>query len=358
MGWVVAAFAVAACGATLSGCGTTPTPPIAAVDAAPPCQGIDLSQDPANCGVCGHDCQGGTCASGRCQPLQLVAERLTNRFVIDEANVYFVSSDPLHVSSLRAVPKGGGAPKTLISPVTCVGALTAAHGAVYFITNSCDSSLSANWLHKALGSGVGQQWEVPAPGYTFQIGAGGSDTQEAVYCDSGWDNTVRAISSDGTTLAAQVFQGSFWAVDAGALYSLKGGRFVRQPLPNGKPVVLTTLAATDAGSVATVRQVAVQAGVLAWLADDDPSSASASLYSVPAGGADAAPVELATNIVDATSLATDGVSVYVATRASLLRVPLAGGTPTVIATESVDAVAVDETSVYWSTSGAITATSM
>src|SRR5579884_2376528 len=33
---------------------------------------IDEQNDSHNCGGCGHDCQGGTCTTGRCQPVVLV----------------------------------------------------------------------------------------------------------------------------------------------------------------------------------------------------------------------------------------------------------------------------------------------
>jgi hypothetical protein len=32
---------------------------------------VDASSDVANCGSCGHDCQGGGCLAGRCQPVTL-----------------------------------------------------------------------------------------------------------------------------------------------------------------------------------------------------------------------------------------------------------------------------------------------
>src|SRR6476659_4574484 len=38
-----------------------------------PCS-ADLGHDPANCGRCGHDCLGGGCDAGGCEPVVLVAE--------------------------------------------------------------------------------------------------------------------------------------------------------------------------------------------------------------------------------------------------------------------------------------------
>jgi hypothetical protein len=38
---------------------------------APPCAGANLDEDAKNCGACGHDCLGGACAAGHCQPVML-----------------------------------------------------------------------------------------------------------------------------------------------------------------------------------------------------------------------------------------------------------------------------------------------
>jgi hypothetical protein len=35
--------------------------------------GANLENDPGNCGSCGHDCLGGTCSSGQCQPVTLIS---------------------------------------------------------------------------------------------------------------------------------------------------------------------------------------------------------------------------------------------------------------------------------------------
>lgn len=40
----------------------------ASVDA---CEGVDLDNDPKNCGTCGHDCLGGECATATCLPVTI-----------------------------------------------------------------------------------------------------------------------------------------------------------------------------------------------------------------------------------------------------------------------------------------------
>src|SRR5262245_13850699 len=34
-----------------------------------PCEGVDVANDPENCGVCGRSCVGGTCSAGECSPV-------------------------------------------------------------------------------------------------------------------------------------------------------------------------------------------------------------------------------------------------------------------------------------------------
>jgi len=49
-----------------------------------------MSSDPANCGVCGHDCQGGECVDGACQPVVMRNNYYGSEFVIDGTSLYYV----------------------------------------------------------------------------------------------------------------------------------------------------------------------------------------------------------------------------------------------------------------------------
>src|SRR5262245_57850836 len=48
-------------------------------DSGPPCGGADLATDAKNCGRCKHDCLGGACKLGKCQPVQIAAGDQTPR---------------------------------------------------------------------------------------------------------------------------------------------------------------------------------------------------------------------------------------------------------------------------------------
>src|SRR5262249_11527941 len=69
---------------------------------APSCD--DTQVDPKNCGVCGHDCQGGLCQFGFCRPVTLSdAPFGAYAIAVDETAVYW--TDQFHV---HLTPKAGG----------------------------------------------------------------------------------------------------------------------------------------------------------------------------------------------------------------------------------------------------------
>jgi hypothetical protein len=73
----------------------------------------DLDRDPANCGSCGHDCQGGGCASGNCQPTVFVAnEPGVVGVAVVGADIMWTRPGP---GLVRAMAAAGGTPRTILS---------------------------------------------------------------------------------------------------------------------------------------------------------------------------------------------------------------------------------------------------
>ena len=74
-----------------------------------------LANDSHNCGSCGHDCLGGACASGVCQPMVIAASQTAVwGIAVDADNVYFSRT----FGSIRGIarqPLAGGAPITIYS---------------------------------------------------------------------------------------------------------------------------------------------------------------------------------------------------------------------------------------------------
>jgi len=63
--------------------------------------------DPFNCGVCGHDCLGGACTGGKCQPVILVNEVGSPAAIaVDATHVYWTNNAS---GDVRRVPIAGGA---------------------------------------------------------------------------------------------------------------------------------------------------------------------------------------------------------------------------------------------------------
>jgi hypothetical protein len=70
----------------------------------------DLSTSSTSCGACGHDCHGGDCKMGVCQPAPLAPqEGHPTALAIDATNVYWLSE----WGFVRSCPKKGGTPTTL-----------------------------------------------------------------------------------------------------------------------------------------------------------------------------------------------------------------------------------------------------
>lgn len=81
-------------GSVLTGDAGSP-PNDGAVEAGLACAStIDVSRDPKNCGVCGHDCLGGECRRGQCQPTAIAKDiRSPNGLAMTSAGLYIGSDE-------------------------------------------------------------------------------------------------------------------------------------------------------------------------------------------------------------------------------------------------------------------------
>jgi hypothetical protein len=92
----------------------TPPPEGGSPEAASTCGGADLSNDPKNCGTCGHDCLGGTCGpmvdggASVCQPVPIAAAQPIGPWgiALSAGNVYWSNSVTNQI--LTAAKDGGG----------------------------------------------------------------------------------------------------------------------------------------------------------------------------------------------------------------------------------------------------------
>jgi hypothetical protein len=101
--------------------GSSPTD-AATSDGSNLCPDVDASSDPKNCGACGHDCLGGACTSGKCQPLKLASNAFaTYALAVDSTNLYFSDIDngaiytlPKNAATLTTATKIADTPDNLI----------------------------------------------------------------------------------------------------------------------------------------------------------------------------------------------------------------------------------------------------
>lgn len=106
----------------------------------------DLSTDPLNCGVCGHDCLGGGCTAGLCQPVEL------GKFEPKPGSSWWVAADDQSIfvvqssmaptessSTLFRVPKAGGAVLKLAEFPRIVAGMALTSDAVILATDAMSS---------------------------------------------------------------------------------------------------------------------------------------------------------------------------------------------------------------------------
>ena len=87
------------------------------------CPGRDISTDPKNCGACGHDCRGGACKAGSCQPFRIgMLDASATSIAVNDSGVYWVVQSG---AAVLACPADGcvGKPGVLAGSLTNTVAL-------------------------------------------------------------------------------------------------------------------------------------------------------------------------------------------------------------------------------------------
>jgi hypothetical protein len=328
----------------------------------------DSTSDPENCGSCGHDCAGGLCSAGVCQPAAVGGPAdgsdLAGPIAVDSEWIYATTSSGV----LRApLSDNDGALAPLV---------TGRAGAYGIATN-----------------GTYVYWTEPPNGLVMGVAASG-----------GAPFTVASGQTNATLVAVDAVN-LYWTATTPA----NAGLVVREPLSGvadgGSPVLaftgpypVTTLAVdatsiyfTEAGcqlqgsdEVCTKATSSVPLGAIAGsdasaplvLADDNTAAGiavgPANLYWTTASKcqeneagitcnddvetaslAGSAPVTLASHVSLNGPLLVDGARVYAAGYASVYAVPLDGGTVFPLASGAQPAgLAQNDATLYWTDPGA------
>ncbi len=305
---------------------------------------VDLANDPLNCGRCGHDCQGGGCALGMCQPIVLVPMQsgatgvaidatsiywtasldgtvmkanldgsnvtvlADNQFtptdiVVDSTSVYWLSqvSTVFGHGLVSRVPLAGGPLTVLASGLPSTGAGLAVHaGSVYFESDGTFSAYDA--------------------GPVMTVPIGGGDVAAAV---SG-ALLGEGVAADDTDI--------YWGGSDGGVW----GSVTRTAIDGGSSTMLTSLFGYAPSA----------------LVIDEANVYWADLFNVsqtPLSGGGV--TTLTSNVGDCRALAIDDASVYWTTinAGNVQSAPKGGGPVTTLATVPSNAwgIAVNSTSVYW-----------
>jgi hypothetical protein len=310
----------------------------------------DPESDPKNCGRCSHDCMGGACEGGVCQPYPILSGVIASGIAVTNGTVYLTTAAG-NVEKCNA----DDCLATLAELATdqeIPEAITTDTSSVYW-TNAgfiVDGGNAGSIVTCGLAGCPGGVPTVLAPME--------DDPQSIVVSSSAvyWTNTyggiVRSYTIGGsahppTTLTTDPTTLSGVAIDATSIYWTESGLGNIMKCPLAGCVTPTTLASGQ-GSPA---ELVVANDTVFW-----PTGAA--IMSCPTSGCGGAPHIFAKNQVGAYAIANDTTNVYWAlllggTRGKVLSCALSGcATPTVLGDMQKEpiAIAVDDASVYWANS--------
>ena len=308
------------------------------------CSGVcvDPSSDTSNCGACGHECTEAptpTCAGGYCATKLGSAGCTGARLAIDATNVYWTTG-----STVMQVPIAGGSATTLASgqqPQAIAVDATNVYFSSYLFGAALVSVPIGGGTPRTLSSAFGGKYIAVRAGYVYgTLGNGGGATGPSV---------GKLPTSGGTPISLGSSPGALngLAVDATNVYWATDSAVMKAPIGGGGT---TATLVSGNGS-----PLAVDANNLYYGFDGlGGSNTYGPVLQLPLAGG--TPTTLATGLYEVDGIAVDAANVYWSdNNGSVLRVPIGGGAVTTLAAKQSFGgdVAVDATHVYWITDIAV-----
>jgi hypothetical protein len=322
---------------------------------------ISLATDGNHCGQCGRDCAGGACANGQCQPVVLATNQSSpNVLVLDAQNVYWAAYYSFTVDKLG---KDGG------TPITIAGAETLPSGI------ALDKTM-LYWATRGYGGADGYLKRAPIAGGSVATIVGGLSSKPAsvavdanriYYATLGdFSATGGAIASvpldtldagAGTILAPQQNNPSFMTIDQAAVYWSNFGTVIAPDAgpADGSIVKCATPACAGGPQIVAAAQnhprgITNDATTLYW-ANFGTGQNDGTIMKAPKSGG--APALLASNLVYPDGVAVDAKYLYFTTHSGRVgRIPLTGGVAEDLTTVQQSyplAIAVDDKFLFFST---------
>ncbi len=317
---------------------------------------IDLGADPKNCGACGHDCLGGACTAGACQPTTLVSGQAAVSRIVPTASKLFWSRGKTNsqTSGIFTADLDGQNAAPLYGTLGYCGALAASATHVYF---ACDGQL-LRCAQGSCGSGpanlatqasvsdmafdatndrlyftVYTPYNSKVGGFVGSIPAAGGAVARLVAADQPSPSSIQLLGGQVYWLNGGTYQSDAFQYDGGLR---------RAPLgTNQSP---TTVAADT--TAADLAGLAVDANTAYW----GGSMAPAAIHSVATIGGSPSTFTKTTSGTAYQVLVDPKYVYWIEGTSNVYRCEKSCTKPTLVATAASPlALAQDAVSLYWST---------